>query len=214
MRGLLLECSTSTPVSPDFGLERDILFKVEGLVDKHGKRLVFKEKVFFFGVKNTAGIWVLAGSEVTGFDSAPAAACQEDLGKWGREIVLDEWDGDSGGAVKRCDIAVVGVRDPTRAGVDTDEGSVVRGCATSFDEVIDEVIDSHNDGRVVDFSDRGRAAADMGDLLNELFSSALEVMADGFRDWLRVKWWDWEDWGGGVDHVDFVAVATDKGVLF
>jgi hypothetical protein len=211
--GLLLECVTCTPVAPNLGLERDVLLKVEGFVDEHGKWLVFEEEVFFFGMKNTTGVWVLVGSEVTGFNCTAMTMRREDLGEQGQEVILDEGDGDLGSAIKRCDVAVVGVQDPTRARVDADEGSVVGGCATSFDEVVDEVVDGHDDSRVVDFGDRGCAAANVVDLPNELFGGGAEVVVDRFWDQLWVERWDWEDWGGSVDCVDFVAVATDEGVL-
>jgi hypothetical protein len=64
-----------TPVPPDLGLEHDILLEVEGFVDKHGKRLVLEEEVFFFGAKNTTGVWVLVGSEVAGLNGAATTAC-------------------------------------------------------------------------------------------------------------------------------------------
>jgi hypothetical protein len=47
---------------------------IEGLVDEHGEWLVLEEEVFFFGAKNTMGVWVLAGSEVVGLNGAAAAA--------------------------------------------------------------------------------------------------------------------------------------------
>jgi hypothetical protein len=203
-----------TLVAPDLGLECDVLLEVEGFINKHGEWLIFKEQVFFFGAKNTAGVWVLAGSEVAGLDGAATTAHREDLGERRQEVVLDEGDGDSGSAIERCNVAVVGVWDPTRAGVDADKGSVVRGCTASFNEVVDKVIDGHDDSGVVDFGDRGRAAADMGDLLDELFSGEAEVTVDGFWDQLQVEWRDWQDRGSGVDRVDFVAVAADEGVLF
>jgi hypothetical protein len=65
----------STLVSPYLSLERDILLKVNCFVDKHCKWLVFEEEVFFLGAKNTAGVRVLAGSEVVGFNSASATTC-------------------------------------------------------------------------------------------------------------------------------------------
>jgi hypothetical protein len=122
-----------TPVSPNLGLERDVLFEVEGFVDEHGERLVLEEEVFFFGMKNTVGVWVLAGSEVMGLDDAATTARREDLGEWGRKVVLDEGDGDLGGAIERCNVAMVGVWDPTRTGVDADEGSAACRGSTSLD---------------------------------------------------------------------------------
>jgi hypothetical protein len=137
VHGLLLECATCTPVSPNLGLECNVLFKVKGFVDEHGEGLVFEEEVFFLGTKNTTGIRVLAGSEVACLDGAAVTACQEDLGERGREVVLDKQDGDSGGTIKCCDVAMVGVQDPTRAGVDTDKGSTTHGGMTPFNEVLD-----------------------------------------------------------------------------
>jgi hypothetical protein len=86
--------------------------------------------------------------------------------------------------------------------------------ATSLDEVIDEVVDGHDDGRVVDFSDGGGAMTNVGDLLKELFSSELEVMVNWCGDWLWVEWWDWESGRHSIDCMDFVTIVTDKGVLF
>jgi hypothetical protein len=212
--GLLLECATCTLVSPDLGLECDVFFEVEGFVDKHCERLILKEKVFFFGAKNTAGVWVLAGLEVAGFNGATTTARCEDLGERGREVVLNEWDGDSSGAIECRDVAVVGVWDPTRAGVDADERSVACGGATSLDEVADEVVNGYDDSRVVDFGDRGRATSNVDDLLQELLCSNAEIVANGFGDQLGVEQGDWEDWSGGVNRMDFVAIATDEGVLF
>jgi hypothetical protein len=97
--------------------------------------------------------------------------------------------------------------------VDANEGSVACGGAASFNEVSDKVVDGHDDGGVVDFGDGGRAAADVDDLLNELFSGLSEVALDRFGDWLGVKWQDQED-GHGIDGMDFVTVATNEGVLF
>jgi hypothetical protein len=211
--GLLFECVTCTLVAPDLGLERDVFLKVKGLVDEHCERLILEEEIFFFGTKNTTGVRVLAGSEVACLDGATATVHREDLGEWGGEVVLDKRDGDSGGAIEHCDVAMVGVRDPTRAGVDTDEGSIACGGATSLDEVTDKVVDSHDNGRVIDFGDGGRAVANVVDLLNELFSSLSEVVTDGLGNWLQVEWQDWEDRSGGVNCVDFVAIATDEGVL-
>jgi hypothetical protein len=211
--GLLLECTTCTPVAPDLGLERNVFLEVEGFVDEHGEWLVLEEEVFFFGTKNTARVRVLAGSEVVGLDGATVTTHREDLGEWGREVILDKGDWDSGGAIECRDVAVVGVRDPTRAGVDADEGSVACGCATSFDEVADEVVNGHDDSGIVDFRGGRRAATDVYDLLYEFFSSGAEFMTDGFGDWLRVEQWDWEDRSGGIDRVNFVAVVADEGVL-
>jgi hypothetical protein len=109
---------------------------------------------------------------------------------------------------------MVGVQDLTRARMDADEGSAARRGSSSLDEVIDEVIDGHDDSRVVDFGDRGCAATDVGDLLKELFSSESEVTADRFWDRLRVEQRDREDWGSGIDRMDFIAVAANEGVLF
>jgi hypothetical protein len=177
------------------------------------EQLVLEEEVFFFGTKNTAGVRVLAGLEVAGFDGAAAATHRQNLGEWGQEVVLDEGDRDSGGTIKHHDVAMVGVWDPTRAGVDADKGVVVCWCATSLDKVTDKVIDSHDDGGVINLGDRGHAAADVGDLLDKLLRGEAEIVVDGFWDWLRVEWWDWKDGHGGVNCVDFVAIATDKGVL-
>jgi hypothetical protein len=119
-----------------------------------------------------------------------------------------------GGAIERGDIVVVGIWNPTRAGVDTDKGSAARGGATSLNEVVDEVVNGHNDSGVIDFGDRGCTVADMGDLLDESFCGEVEVVADGFGDQLRVERGDWKDGRGSINRVDFVAVATDEGVLF
>jgi hypothetical protein len=181
-----------TLVSPYLSLECDVLLEIEGLVDKHGEWLIFEEEVFFFCTKNTMGVGVLAGLEVMGLDSAAMSVHWEDLGEQGWEVVLDEGDRDSGSAIECGDVAVVGVQDLTRAGVDADEGSVVSGGTASFDEVGDKVVDGHDDSRVVDFGDGGGAMANVSNLLDELFSSKAEVVVDRFGDWLQVKWWDWE----------------------
>jgi hypothetical protein len=165
VHGLLLECAAGTPVSPDLSLERDVLLEVEGFVDEHREQLVLEEEVFFFGTKNTVGVWVLAGSEVTGLDGATATACRKDLGEWGGKVILDKGDWDPGGAIERRDVTVVGVWDLTRAGVDADEGSIACRGATSFDKVADEVINGHDDGRVIDFGDGGCATSNVDDLL-------------------------------------------------
>jgi hypothetical protein len=74
MCSLLLECVAGTLVSPDLGLEYDILLKVEGFIDEHGEQLILEEKVLFLYVKNTARVWVLVGSEVVGLNSVAATA--------------------------------------------------------------------------------------------------------------------------------------------
>jgi hypothetical protein len=200
------------PISPDLGLECDILLEVKGFIDEHGEWLIFKEEVFFLGTKNTVGVRVLVGTEVAGFNSAAVTMRWEDFGEQGREVVLDERDGDPGGTIKCGDVAMVGVWNPTRARVDTNKGSVVCGGMTSFDEVIDKVVNSHDDSRVIDFGDGGCAAAEVVDLLDELFSGVAEVSTDQFGDWLWVEQGDWER--GPVDCVDLVTITTNKGVLF
>jgi hypothetical protein len=181
-----------TPVLPDFCLEHDILLKLNGLINEHGEGLILKEEVLFFGTKNTAGVWVLAGSEFTGLNGTAVTTCHKDLGERGQEVVLNEGDWDLGGTIECGDVVVVGVQDPTRAGVDANEGSIACGGVTSLNEVADKVVDGHDDGGVVDFSDGGGVAANVGDLLNELFSGVLEIVVDGFGDRLQIEWGDRE----------------------
>jgi hypothetical protein len=155
VHSLLLECMMCTLVLPDLSLECDILLEVEGFVNKHGEGLVLEEKVFFFCTKNTPWVWVLAGSEVAGLNGVTVTVRQEDLGKQGWEVILDKGDRDLGGAIECGDVVMVGVWDPTRVRVDTDEGSVVSGGATSLDKVTDKVVDGHDNGGVIDFDDWG-----------------------------------------------------------
>jgi hypothetical protein len=108
---------------------------------------------------------------------------------------------------------MVSVGDPSRTGMDTNEGSTLCWGTTLFNEISNKVIDGHDDHGVVNLRDRGGAMAYVSNLLTQLFGSKIEVVVDRFGNQLEVEWGNGKSRGSGVNCVDFVTSMSDERVL-